>query len=134
MRTCSSMTSWRCAWPSRPWPSAFRWSGPRQADPGPGESPHRLLEANEKQDGLQLIMLDEQFHTKIIEYTNNPLLININKQLLECFRVYRSSSFMNNAVHQNAVGPSRILLCFQTHNVSQAVEEMRRHLRSQRWI
>ena len=88
-----------------------------------------FLEANEKQDGLQLIMLDEQFHTKIIEYTNNPLLININKQLLECFRVYRSSSFMNNAVYQNAVGPhSRILLCFQTHNVSQAVEEMRRHL------
>lgn len=36
---------------------------------------------------------------------------------------------MNNAVYQNAVGPhSRILLCFQTHNVSQAVEEMRRHL------
>lgn len=88
-----------------------------------------FLEANEKQDGLQLIILDEQFHTKIIEYTNNPLLININKQLLECFRIYRSNSFMNNDVYHNAVGPhSRILLCFQTHNVSQAVEEMHKHL------
>lgn len=88
-----------------------------------------FLEANRSQDGLQLIMLDEQFHTKIIEYTNNPLLVNINKQLLDCFRVYRSSSFMNNEVYQNAMDPhSRILLCFQTHNVAQAVEEMRRHL------
>lgn len=88
-----------------------------------------FLEANAQQDGLQLIMLDEQFHTKIIEYTNNPLLININKQLLESFRIYRSSSFMNNKVYQNAMDPhSRILLCFQTHNVTQAVAEMHRHL------
>lgn len=88
-----------------------------------------FLQANERQDGLQLIMLDEQFHTAIIEYTDNPLLININKQLLESFRVYRSSSFMDNDVYHNAVVPhSRILLCFQTKNVQQAVEEMRRHL------
>ena len=66
---------------------------------------------------------------KIMKDDHTAKIININKQLLECFRVYRSSSFMNNAVYQNAVGPhSRILLCFQTHNVSQAVEEMRRHL------
>lgn len=88
-----------------------------------------FLEANEKQDSLQLIMLDEQFHSKIIEYTENPLLININKQLLDSFRAYRSSSFMNNEVYRNAVEPhSRILLCFQTKNPDLAVEEMRRHL------
>lgn len=88
-----------------------------------------FLEANEKQDGLQLIMLDEQFHTSIIEYTNNPLLININKQLLESFRYYRSNSFMDSHVYKNAVIPhSRILLCFQTKNVTQAIEEIRNHL------
>ncbi len=88
-----------------------------------------FLQANKDQDRLQLIMLDEQFHTKIIECTNNPLLINTNKHLLEAFRIYRSNSFVDNRVYKNAVVPhSRILLCFQIHDVNQAIEEMRKHL------
>lgn len=88
-----------------------------------------FLEANESKDLVCLIMLDELFHTKIISYTRNQLLININKQLLESFRVYRGDSFMNNEVYANAVEPhSRILFCFQTKNASLAVQEMRNHL------
>ena len=39
-----------------------------------------FVEATEKRDMLKMIMLDELFHTKIITFTNNQLLININKQ------------------------------------------------------
>lgn len=88
-----------------------------------------FVDANEKRDMIKLIMLDELFHSKIIAFTNNPLLININKQLLERFRVYRGDSFTNNSVYSNAVEPhARILFCFETHNPNCAVEEMRKHL------
>ena len=43
-----------------------------------------FLNANQCHDMAKLIMLDELFHTKIMSYTKNPLLININKQLLNC--------------------------------------------------
>ncbi len=88
-----------------------------------------FVEANEKRDMVKMIMLDELFHTKIITYTKNPLLININKQLLERFRVYRGDSFTDKTVYKNAVEPhKRILFCFETKNASLAVEEMRKHL------
>ena len=90
-----------------------------------------FVEATEKRDMLKMIMLDELFHTKIITFTNNQLLININKQLLERFRIYRGDSFTNKMVYKNAVEPhERILLCFEMRNPSSAVEEMRKHLNS----
>lgn len=86
-------------------------------------------EANRTQDLVRLIMLDELFHTKIINYTNNQLLININKQLLKSFRAYRGDSFTNNEVYNNAVEPHlRILNCFRAKDSSKAVQEMRNHL------
>ena len=88
-----------------------------------------FVEATEKRDMLKMIMLDELFHTQIITFTNNQLLININKQLLERFRIYRGDSFTNKMVYKNAVEPhERILLCFEMRNPSSAVEEMRKHL------
>ena len=88
-----------------------------------------FLEANESKDLVRMIMLDELFHTKIVSFTRNQLLININKQLLESFRVYRGDSFTNKGVYVNALEPhERILVCFQTKNAVQAVEEMQNHL------
>ena len=77
----------------------------------------------------KLIMLDELFHTKIMSYTKNPLLININKQLLNCFRVYRGESFTSDQVYNNAVQPhGRILQCFYRKDPENAVLEMQKHL------
>lgn len=88
-----------------------------------------FVEANDNQDLVRMIMLDELFHTKIVGITKNQLLININEQLLEAFRVYRSESFTNGYVYKNAIEPhARILECFQKRDAKQAVEEMRRHL------
>ena len=88
-----------------------------------------FVQANENKDKIRLIMLDELFHTKIMEFTRNQLLVNINAQLLEAFRVYRSESFTDENVYNNAIEPhARILECFKKHDSKQAVEEMRRHL------
>jgi len=88
-----------------------------------------FVHANENRDLVKMIMLDELFHTKIIECTKNPLLIKFNKQVLEQFRIYRGDSFINKSVYKNAVEPhARILLCFETKNAVQAVEEMKKHL------
>ena len=85
--------------------------------------------AIESKDIVQMIMLDELFHSKIIAFTQNQLLININKQLLENFRRYRSNSFTDPKVYKNAVDPhSRILDCFLTRDSERSVQEMRRHL------
>lgn len=88
-----------------------------------------FLDANKKHDMGKLIMLDELFHTKIMSYTKNPLLININKQLLNCFRAYRGESFTNDHVYINAVLPhERILQCFYIKDSETAVLEMQKHL------
>ncbi|MCD2493479.1 FadR family transcriptional regulator [Lacrimispora sp. NSJ-141] len=88
-----------------------------------------FLNANKTHDMAKLIMLDELFHTKIMSYTKNPLLININKQLLNCFRVYRGESFTSDQVYNNAVQPhGRILQCFYRKDPENAVLEMQRHL------
>lgn len=88
-----------------------------------------FVKAYETDDLVHLIMLDELFHTKIASFTQNQLLININKQLLTAFRVYRSDTLTNKSVYKNAIDPhGRILFCFQIHNPSLAIEEMRKHM------
>ncbi len=89
----------------------------------------RFLEANELHNMNQLIMLDELFHKEIVSFTNNELLININKQVLNCFRAYRGDSFTNEQTYKNAVEPhSKILECFHSRDVQRAVNEMKNHL------
>lgn len=86
-------------------------------------------DAVEKQDKLRLIMLDELFHTKIVQFTKNQLLININKQLVAAFRPYRSRTFMDSRYYARAKEPhARILFCFKMRNVEMAIEELHKHL------
>ncbi len=88
-----------------------------------------FLEANEKKDMIRMIMLDELFHTTIVGITQNQLLININAQLLEAFRVYRTESFTNKSVYRNAIEPhEQILTCFKNQDSNMAVKKMREHL------
>ena len=88
-----------------------------------------FVEADQKKDFVRLIMLDELFHSKIMAISHNPLLASINDQLLEAFRGFRSSSFVNEGVYHNAVGPhGKILECFVTKNADLAVQEMKHHL------
>lgn len=88
-----------------------------------------FAEASKNHDKAKLVMLDELFHTKIISYTGNPLLIAINRQLLEFLRPYRGESFSDEKVYGNAVAPhAAIIACLRRHDTEQAAEEMRKHL------
>lgn len=99
----------------------------KQADE-PEQIHQSFLKAIQEKDLIQMIMLDELFHTKIIIYSKSQLLINISKQLLNAFRAYRGNSFTEEQVYSNAVKlHSRILLCLQIRNFQQAVIEMRKH-------
>ena len=87
------------------------------------------MQATENQKTEQMFMLDELFHSKIVRFTNNQLLISINSQLEKYFRVYRGSSFTNDEVYKNAVEPhERILKCFQNRDAKQAVIEITHHM------
>lgn len=88
-----------------------------------------FVEAIMNQDLVQMILFDELYHTKIISFTRNKLLININRQLVDSFKKYRGDSFTNRDVYMNALQPhSNILFCFQQKNAAQAVAEMKIHL------
>lgn len=88
-----------------------------------------FCKACENHDLTKLIMLDETFHMKIMADTENPLLVNINKQLLKAYRVYRSESFTNEKLYDRAVEPhGKILDCFKRKDADQAVIEMERHM------
>ena len=94
------------------------------------ESIHQsFCEANEEKDVVRMFMIDELFHTKIVSFTKNQLLININKELVNSFRKYRKESFTNAKVRNNAIEPHRkIIECFKKRDVDGAVAEMRMHL------
>lgn len=86
-------------------------------------------EASREEDIVRMFMLDELFHTKIVNFTKNQLLININRELVNSFRKYRKESFTNVKVRNNAVDPHRrILACFKSRDIEGAVNEMRTHL------
>lgn len=88
-----------------------------------------FCEACEKHELTKLIMLDEMFHTKIMLYTRNQLLINMNKELQDTCRVYRSESLMSEKLFDRAIGPhGKIVECFKNKDAKQAVIEMKRHL------
>ena len=71
----------------------------------------------------------ERTGIEIDAVVSNQLLININRQLLEAFRVYRSESFTDRDVYKNAIEPHEALLdCFRHHDYKRAVDEMRNHL------
>ena len=82
------------------------------------------------QDAVRMTILDEHFHTKIVEFTKNQLLININERLLDSFRPYRNVSFSDCEVFkENAVkAHGKIVECFIARNQRQAEEAMMHHL------
>ncbi len=87
-----------------------------------------FINANIACDWLRMGMLDELFHFKIAEYTQNQMLISFSQQVLEAYRKYRAD-LTNSPIYQNAIVPhSKILVCIQTKNVEQAVVELTAHL------
>lgn len=86
--------------------------------------------AYQNRDAVRMTILDERFHTRIVEFTRNQLLININLELLESFRPYRSVSFSDlEDFKANAVDAHReIVFCYAARDAERAEQAMQHHL------
>lgn len=88
-----------------------------------------FLAASHVHDAPRMVILDERFHSLIIECSQNPLLKKINSDLLDVFRPYRRANFSDAVQYSHAdVAHSRILACFISRNPDSAEAQMREHL------
>lgn len=89
-----------------------------------------FLEASKIHDAPRMVILDERFHSKIISYTQNPLLQKINNDLLDVFRPYRRANFSDPVEYRHAdIAHANILTCFVNRNPDSAEVQMREHLK-----
>lgn len=88
-----------------------------------------FLTASNVHDAARMVILDERFHSLIIEYTQNPLLKKINNDLLDVFRPYRRANFSDPYEYKHAdLAHEKILSCFINHAPEMAEICMREHL------
>ena len=88
-----------------------------------------LVHANEALDKQEMIRLDEQFHMLIFKATENALLVNFGRQIIEAFNRFRYASFYDDKNYSNALGPHRrIIEAFRRQNEEEAAEAMRYHM------
>ena len=77
-----------------------------------------------------MAQLDEKFHEKICESTNNPFLVSLYKQFIPALHTYRLNSFAILKNCSNVVEPHRrIMEALAQHDAEAADLEMRQHMR-----
>lgn len=80
-----------------------------------------------------MAQLDEKFHEKICESTNNPFLVSLYKQFIPALHTYRLNSFAILKNCSNVVEPHRrIMEALAQHDAEAADLEMRRICASRR--
>lgn len=88
-----------------------------------------FLEASRIHDAARMVILDERFHSLILECSQNPLLKKINSDLLDVFRPYRRANFSDATQYSHAdIAHERILECFRSRSPDQAELQMLEHL------
>ena len=88
-----------------------------------------FLAASRVHDASRMVILDERFHSLILECSQNPLLRKINSDLLDVFRPYRRANFSDATQYSHAdAAHGRILECFLNRNPDMAELQMREHL------
>ena len=88
-----------------------------------------FMEAAQKKDTVKLLMLDEAFHAKIIQYSGNHLMAEINITLNDNIRQFRADSFSDNLLYRNAVQPhNEILKYMGQRDTKKSVEALKIHL------
>ncbi len=76
-----------------------------------------------------MAQLDEKFHEKICESTNNPFLVSLYKQFIPALHTYRLNSFAILKNCSNVVEPHRrIMEALAQHDAEAADLEMRQHI------
>lgn len=86
-------------------------------------------EAVARGEGVELAMIDESFHSAIIEASNNPLLIRIGKVIADALFEYRTRAFSLRENVGHAVGPHEaIVRALRERDEEGAAEALRGHL------
>ena len=89
----------------------------------------RSIIAAENKDSAELALCDEQFHTCLVECSNNKLLISINKQILRSLIVFRGNTFRIQAnIEKFIPAHSAILEAFEKRDIELGERMMINHL------
>ncbi|MDD3369490.1 MAG: FadR/GntR family transcriptional regulator [Lachnospiraceae bacterium] len=92
---------------------------------------NNFMEAVEENDVPKIVLLDEEFHSTIVEYSKNKLLISIMKQINHYLKSFRSKTFYIPTNAKNAIKPhSEIMAAFVERNHEKGEANMIQHLQS----
>ena len=94
------------------------------------EEIHELFKkASADENIIQLVELDESFHSAIVVASNNPLLIKIHELISDAFKEYRRHAFAT-PENKNALEPHcRIVRAIQIKDEQAAIDSIYEHLR-----
>ncbi|MDO4322336.1 MAG: FadR/GntR family transcriptional regulator [Lachnospiraceae bacterium] len=70
----------------------------------------KTVKAAEAKDSSELALLDEKFHTLIVECSHNQLLISINKEIIKRLRRFRERTFKIDQNIDNCIPYHRAIL------------------------
>lgn len=89
----------------------------------------KFIQAVQNNNVSDIVIYDEKFHETIVNFTNNKLLISINKQVSKNVKNFRSRTFYIPSNAENAIEPhQRILDAFKAHAAIQGAASMEEHL------
>ncbi len=90
---------------------------------------NKFHSASEDMNVIELVEVDENFHTAIVEASNNSLLIKINRLIAETFKEYRTKSFAVKENVKHARSPhDKIVEAILNKNEQLGIDCMNEHL------
>ena len=90
---------------------------------------YSFLTAVEEGDTVRIARLDEQFHSTIVEGSDNKLLVEINSHVCQGMQTFRNKTFQVHQNVQNAIIPhTNIFNAIRSRDPALAEREMRLHL------
>ncbi len=90
---------------------------------------YSFLTAVKEEDAVKIARLDEQFHSVIVEASDNKLLMEINNHVCQGMQTFRNKTFQVHQNAQNAIVPhTNILNAICNRDAALAEREMRAHL------
>lgn len=89
----------------------------------------KFIQAVEENNVSQIVIYDEKFHSAIVGFSRNQLLISISRQVEAHVKNFRSRTFYIPQNAQNAILPhERILNAFRSRDAAAGEKSMQAHL------
>ena len=89
----------------------------------------RTVEAACNHDAEQMSILDEKFHTAIVECSHNQLLVSINREIVKTLALFRKNTFQIPGHIENCIPyHTAILMAIEEKDVAGAQSKLLEHL------